>query len=132
MLTCLAYCCVTSNIDLVMLWSSIFTLYVVLVTLPLLIVVHYAWCAMQSVWVLVASLLTRYVTVVPHTQHLGQSIDTVMHRGRWRSEASTRTYLQAGRAQLLQRVIPAAVLANADRVSRDWYSDLCKWLSNSL
>jgi integrase len=65
-------------------------------------------------------------------QHLGQSIDTVMHRGRWRSEASTRTYLQAGRAQLLQRVIPAAVLANADRVSRDWYSDLCQWLSNSL
>jgi integrase len=64
-------------------------------------------------------------------QHLGQSIDTVMHRGRWRSESSTRTYLQAGRAQLLQQSIPAAVLANADRVSQDWYSDLRHLLSNS-
>jgi hypothetical protein len=64
-------------------------------------------------------------------QHLGQSIDTVMHRGRWRSEASTRTYLQAGRAQLLEQFIPAAVLANADQASRGWLSDLRRLLPAS-
>jgi hypothetical protein len=67
MLACLTYCCITPNIDLMMLWSSIFTLSAVLVTLPVLIIVHYTWRAMQSVWVLVILLLTRYVTVVPHT-----------------------------------------------------------------
>ena len=57
--------------------------------------------------------------------HLGQSVTTVMHRGRWRSESSTRIYLQAGRAQLLQQIVPAAVLRDADVVSHTWFSRLC-------
>jgi integrase len=57
-------------------------------------------------------------------QHLGQSVETVMLRGRWRSNSSCRTYLQAGRAQLLQLAIAPAVLLLADTVAEDWYDTL--------
>jgi integrase len=57
-------------------------------------------------------------------QHLGQSVETVMLRGRWRSNSSCRTYLQAGRAQLLQQSIAPAVLSLANAVADDWYGTL--------
>jgi integrase len=53
--------------------------------------------------------------------HLRQSIETVMLRGRWQSMSSCRTYLQAGRAQLLQQSVDPAILALAETVSTDWY-----------
>jgi integrase len=53
--------------------------------------------------------------------HLGQSIETVMHRGRWQSVNSCRIYLQAGRAQLLQQDIDPDILSFADQVAGDWY-----------
>ena len=52
--------------------------------------------------------------------HLNQSIERVMHRGRWQSVNSCRIYLQAGRAQLLHQVIDSDVLVFADQVAGDW------------
>ena len=56
--------------------------------------------------------------------HLRQSIETVMQRGRWRSMESCRTYLQAGRAQLLQQSIAPSILTLAQEVSGDWYDTI--------
>jgi hypothetical protein len=68
MLTCRICCFVTFNIALMMLWSLISTLGIDHLTMPLHTVAHFAWCAMQSVWMPVTLLLTHYVTVAPHTQ----------------------------------------------------------------
>ena len=57
-------------------------------------------------------------------QHLGQSVETVMLRGRWRSNSSCRTYLQAGRAQLLEQRISDSVLSLANTVADDWFDTL--------
>jgi integrase len=54
--------------------------------------------------------------------HLRQSVETVLLRGRWQSMSSCRTYLQAGRAQLLQQHIAQSTLALAETVAGDWYN----------
>ena len=52
--------------------------------------------------------------------HLNQSIEHVMHRGRWRSNDSCRTYIQAGRAALLSQDLPSAITALATGLVTDW------------
>lgn len=61
-------------------------------------------------------------------QHLHQSVETVMLRGRWQSMASCRTYIQAGRAQLLQLSVPSSILSLAQAVAGDWYTTVCSAL----
>jgi hypothetical protein len=57
--------------------------------------------------------------------HQGQSIEQVMHRGRWQSNASCRTYIQSGTAALLTQRVPAEVLRQAQDVFSDWFE--CIW-----
>lgn len=54
-------------------------------------------------------------------QHLDQTIETVMLRGRWQSVSSCRIYLQAGRAQLLQQIIDPSIVSLSEQVVNDWY-----------
>lgn len=61
-------------------------------------------------------------------QHLRQSVETVMLRGRWQSASSCRTYLQAGRAQLLQSTIDPQILALAHSVESEWYHHIASLL----
>lgn len=49
----------------------------------------------------------------------GASIEDVMLKGRWAVSKSARTYLQAGRASLLQQSVPPAVAAAATAISAD-------------
>jgi integrase len=58
--------------------------------------------------------------------HMGQSIEQVMHRGRWRSNDSCRTYIQSGTAALLTQQVPADVLRQAQDVMSDWFD--CIWV----
>lgn len=60
--------------------------------------------------------------------HLGQSIETIMHRGRWQSTQSCKTYLQAGRAQLLEQNIHQYIFLLAQQVESDWYPRICSLL----
>ena len=53
--------------------------------------------------------------------HLSQSIEHVMHRGRWRSNDACRTYIQAGRAALLTQELPARLTALAADLALNWY-----------
>jgi integrase len=59
-----------------------------------------------------------------HT-HMGQTIEQVMHRGRWKSNASCRTYIQSGTAALLTQQVSADVLRRAEDVLSDWFT--CMW-----
>lgn len=52
---------------------------------------------------------------------LNQSIEHVMHRGRWRSNDSCRTYIQAGRAALLNQDLPLSVTNRAADLIVDWF-----------
>lgn len=61
-------------------------------------------------------------------QHLRQSIETVMHRGRWRSMSSCQTYLQSGRAQLLEHIIDPSIWTRANTVADVWYNCICNEL----
>jgi integrase len=54
--------------------------------------------------------------------HLGQSIETIMQRGRWQSNSACRVYLQAGRARLLELSVAPSILSLADDIADDWYS----------
>jgi integrase len=54
--------------------------------------------------------------------HLGQSIETIMQRGRWQSNSSCRVYLQAGRARLLDLSVDPSILSLAEDVVDDWYT----------
>jgi integrase len=54
--------------------------------------------------------------------HLGQSIETIMHRGRWQSNSACRVYLQAGRARLLELSVAPPILSLAEDVADDWYT----------
>ena len=54
--------------------------------------------------------------------HLGQSIETIMQRGRWQSNSSCRVYLQAGRARLLELSVDSSILSLAEDVVDDWYT----------
>lgn len=58
--------------------------------------------------------------------HLGQSIETVLMRGRWASNSSARIYLQAGRAHLLQVDAPKHALSTAAQLqeNNNWYQYL--------
>lgn len=47
---------------------------------------------------------------------MGRSIDTIMHRGRWRSTKSARHYIQAGRALLVKCRLSARVMDIASRL----------------
>lgn len=51
---------------------------------------------------------------------LNQSIEHVMHRGRWRSNDTCRAYIQAGKAALLTQELPAQVTALAAHLVTDW------------
>jgi integrase len=53
---------------------------------------------------------------------LNQSIEHVMHRGRWRSNDTCRVYIQAGRAALLTQHLPLKVITLAADVTSQWYS----------
>lgn len=52
---------------------------------------------------------------------LGQNIDTIMHRGRWKSNESCRAYIQSGAALLLEQDLPPAAVDLADYAHQHWY-----------
>lgn len=52
--------------------------------------------------------------------HRGMTVETVLVRGRWQSNSSMRTYLQAGRAMLLESSVPRQVMREAQRVEGTW------------
>ena len=51
---------------------------------------------------------------------LQQSIETIMHRGRWRSNDTCRAYIQAGAAHLLTLRHPPAIIAQAEATHVHW------------
>jgi integrase len=51
---------------------------------------------------------------------LDHSIETIMHRGRWRSNQSCRTYIQSGAAHLLQLQHPAVTTRLAEAAHAHW------------
>lgn len=64
--------------------------------------------------------------------HQRQSIETVLQRGRWASTSSARIYLQQGRAELLERQIPQAVMRRATAGLNDWPQRLRAQLLSAL
>ena len=54
--------------------------------------------------------------------HLDQSIEEVMHRGRWQSNSTCRTYIQSGNAALLTQSLPSDVVSHIRHVMHDWVS----------
>jgi integrase len=57
--------------------------------------------------------------------HMGQSVEQVMHRGRWVSNNMCRTYIQSGKAALLTQQLPTGVQQLAQQILPDWFQ--CLW-----
>ena len=58
-----------------------------------------------------------------HT-HLSQSIEHIMHRGRWQSNTTCRSYIQSGAAALLTQQLPPALSRLACAMLVDWFTTL--------
>jgi integrase len=58
-----------------------------------------------------------------HT-HLSQSIEHIMHRGRWQSNTTCRSYIQSGAAALLTQELPSSVNRLASAMLVDWSDTL--------
>lgn len=54
--------------------------------------------------------------------HLNQSIEVIMHRGRWQSNNTCRSYIQSGNAALLTQQLPSRVVALASSSESLWVS----------
>lgn len=56
--------------------------------------------------------------------HMGLSIEHVLHRGRWRSNSSARTYLQSGTAALISTQLSAHAQQYVQGLQSHWYAAL--------
>lgn len=56
--------------------------------------------------------------------HLNQSIEHIMHRGRWLSNNTCRSYIQSGNAALLVQRLPSHVLSTSAVLVKEWFSIL--------
>lgn len=52
--------------------------------------------------------------------HMGQTIEHVLHRGRWQSNSSARTYLQSGAAALIATQLPEQAQRWVTRLQSQW------------
>lgn len=53
--------------------------------------------------------------------HLHQSIEQIMHRGRWQSNKACRSYIQSGNAALITQQLSTATSSLALSLSASWY-----------
>jgi integrase len=53
--------------------------------------------------------------------HLNQSIEHIIHRGRWLSNNTCRSYIQSGNAALLMQYLPSHVSTMATELLKEWY-----------
>lgn len=56
--------------------------------------------------------------------HLHQSIEHIMHRGRWLSNDTCRIYIQSGNSALLAQRLPFQLLSTAEHLAGDWFTIL--------
>lgn len=56
--------------------------------------------------------------------HMGQTIEHVLHRGRWQSNSSARIYLQSGAAALIATQLPAQAQQWVTRLQPHWLTHL--------
>ena len=65
--------------------------------------------------------------------HMGQTIEHVLHRGRWQSNSSARIYLQTGAAALIATQLPEHAQQWVARLQSQWLTHLrdCLELSRS-
>ena len=56
--------------------------------------------------------------------HMGLSIEHVLHRGRWRSNSSARTYLQSGTAALITTQLSSRAQLYVQGLQSHWYTAL--------
>jgi len=56
--------------------------------------------------------------------HMGQTIEHVLHRGRWQSNSSARTYLQTGKAALINTQLSEQAQGYVQRLQSQWRSHL--------
>jgi integrase len=56
--------------------------------------------------------------------HGGQTIEQIMHRGRWKSNSSCRTYIQSGAVALLTQQVSEDVLRQAHTHLHGWFTQL--------
>lgn len=56
--------------------------------------------------------------------HMGQTIEHVLHRGRWQSNSSARVYLQSGAAALIATQLPEQAQQWVTRLQSQWLARL--------